>query len=314
LKLKFLGGLILCNLIWSAHPVMFKAILLEFSAPETALLRYGTALIAFLLVWRLFHLSKPFALAFSPPSLRGVLLMGVLTFCVAPMLQLVGVDKSRATDSSLITALEPLAAIVLAWVFLGERLGWLNGLSFAIALAGFFLLSGLSVDSRATGNLLILGSCVLEGAYSVLGRKLLAKYGLIPLFGSTLLVGVLALLTSVIILAGNDWAGFGFGRRLIEASWSTWGAVLWVGPIGTCAAYFFWLTALNEVPVASVAVTLFIQPLLGALWGHWLMHDVLTSTQALGAVFIVLSLLLPVLITNLRDLRRKSKETSVALE
>jgi len=284
---------------------MFKIILGQFSAPESALLRYGSALIAFVLVWLIFNLQKPFALVFSRSGFWSMLTLGALTFCIAPMLQMVGIDKSRATDGSLITALEPLTAVLLARIFLRERLGLSNVLSIGLALAGFVLLSEFSIDARAAGNLLILASCVLEGAYSVLGRKLLEKHGLVPLFGSSLLLGVVALLVTVTILSESGGGVSGFGHRLAGVSWQTIAAVIWVGPVGTCAAYFFWLTALKQVPVASVAVTLFIQPLLGALWGNWFMGDRLSLMQTAGAILILLSLTLPVLILNLRYERQK---------
>ncbi|OFZ40515.1 MAG: hypothetical protein A2070_09145 [Bdellovibrionales bacterium GWC1_52_8] len=213
MKFRILTGLVLCNLIWSAHPVMFKIILGQFSAPESALLRYGSALIAFVLVWLIFNLQKPFALVFSRSGFWSMLTLGALTFCIAPMLQMVGIDKSRATDGSLITALEPLTAVLLARIFLRERLGLSNVLSIGLALAGFVLLSEFSIDARAAGNLLILASCVLEGAYSVLGRKLLEKHGLVPLFGSSLLLGVVALLVTVTILSESGGGGGGFRIR-----------------------------------------------------------------------------------------------------
>ena len=64
-----------------------------------------------------------------------------------------------------------------------------------------------------------------------------------------------------------------------------------MGPIGTALAYFYWMTALTEAPVASLAITLFIQPVMGTIFGHLFLGDHLTWIQGLGGGLILLGVI-----------------------
>jgi drug/metabolite transporter (DMT)-like permease len=66
-------------------------------------------------------------------------------------------------------------------------------------------------------------------------------------------------------------------------------ATLWLGPLGTTATYLYWMYALKEAPVATVALTLFVQPVVGSLLGTVLLGEKLTAIQALGGAIIVLA-------------------------
>ena len=124
LQLKVLFGLILCNLIWSAHPLMGKWLLEDFTPAECAWLRYTSALVAFLALRPLL----PKRVDTRPPNqpirsfrdIAFIAVLGLLAFCFSPLLQLTGLHDSRATDNALIIAMEPLITVGAAWLFLRQ--------------------------------------------------------------------------------------------------------------------------------------------------------------------------------------------------
>jgi drug/metabolite transporter (DMT)-like permease len=291
--------LVLCNVIWSAHPVMGKLVLTDFPPAQGAWLRYASALAAYLLAILVWPWIASRSAGF-PPSRRTVfllrapardwawlVLMGFMTFCFSPLLQMTGLSESRATDNSLIVAMEPLLSVLLAWILLKEKLHLFHLGAFVVALTGFFLLAGVSwdqlvkgFDPHLLGNLLLLLSLMGEAAFSVLGRKLVGRRLSPPaLFGATLATGVLLL--SVIALPGWGWPD------VHHLSWRSALGLLWLGPLGTTFSYFLWMLALVRAPVASVAITLFIQPLMGAAWGYLFLGDRMSGYQLLGAALIL---------------------------
>ncbi len=255
-----------------------------------------------------------------------MLSMGFLAFCFSPLTQLSGLAGSAAMDNALIIALEPLMTVLLARVFLSERIPLVYAFLVPFAVLGVFLLSqGSSVEplvqrksagfSHLAANLLLIVSLVGEGSYSVFGRKLTERYEAVPLFGSILSAGF-GLLTLVLAgslvasmlshgvtgvsLAGTETSSFHFlphfgvslgtgsaGREeWVRAAFG----VLWLGPLGTAFAYLYWMKAVKSAPVISMAVTLFLQPLLGVFWGVVLLGEKMGTSQGIGAALIGITL------------------------
>lgn len=300
MSFKTLLGLIFCNFIWSAHPLMGKYLMLGFSPQQGAWLRYTSALLAYLMAVGLARFltcargylgDEPF---FVPKTARDtslLLLLGFAAFCFSPLLQMTGLSASRATDNSLIIALEPLMTVLLAWLVLRERPTRIHFVAFGIALAGFALLTGFGPSSFSNGlaphllgNLLMLISLIGEALYSAIGRKLIVRHPPTAVFGSAIVVGVLCLTVLTQAISGLPTL-----EQCLHMPWQSAVALLWVGPFGTAFSYLFWMNALKAAPVASIALTLFIQPILGPLWGGVFLGERLSVMQCLGSGLILVA-------------------------
>jgi drug/metabolite transporter (DMT)-like permease len=287
-----LAGLILCNLIWSAHPAMAKLVLADVSPALTAWLRYASALIAYLIAIPFTRKRGWGPSFFRPRNLRdGVLVIavGFMAFCFAPLLQMTGLQSSRATDNALIVAMEPLMTVALARLFIGEKLSQVHTIAFSLALTGFALLSGIhsggfSAGGSAglVGNLLMLTALIGEASYSVLSLKLLDRFEPMGLFGTALVAGVGLLTLSAYAIDGPH-----LFFEISHLSWKGVSGLIWLGPMGTAFAYFYWMSVLREASVASIALTLFIQPVLGAVWGYAFLSENLSGAQTIGAILII---------------------------
>jgi len=293
-------GLILCNVIWSLHPVMGKLVLEDFAPIEGAWIRYTSAFLTFvilLILWPAIarfsrgRLDADRSRSFIPRGTRRDLLWvaaaGLLVFCFSPLLQMSGLEKSRATDNAIIIAIEPLVTVVLARLLLGERLKAYHWVAFGLATSGFALLTGLTWtqlggvwDAHLFGNFIMLISLLGEASYTVLGRKLAGRVKPAAIFTGAIVVGPLMLTVAAIVLGQlPDLSNFTSRSAL---------GILWLGPLGTTMTYFYWMHALARVPVTSLAITLFVQPLLGSIWGGVFMDDRLSMLQWTGAILILL--------------------------
>jgi len=285
-------GLIVCNLVWSAHPAMGKLVLIDFTPSQGAWLRYASALAAFVLatpVFRVvFRVRQSFVSNASSKSWLLIAFLGFMTFCFSPLTQMTGLNASRATENSLIIAMEPLLAVILAWIILKERVGLSQLLAFGGAVAGFVLLSGavgtVTSSGHLVGNLILFASLLGEASYSVLGRKLIRQYPPLALFGTSLIFGVVFLTFASLVFGEFGAEIFRFWEKL---SWRSAFGLFWLGPLGTMATYVYWMFALSRASVASLSMTLFIQPLVGALWGYLFLQERLVGWQWAGAVMIL---------------------------
>ncbi len=267
---------------------------------HTSWLRYGSALltVVFLLSlmrWKLPREVSPLSvLPKNWPWLAGI---GAVTFCFSSYSQYKGLSLSTSTENALIVAMEPLFAVVLAWIFLGEKLGLKQVGVFLVAITGFLLLSkvnpsdlGASFAVFNIGNLFLLLSMPSEAFYTIGSRKLAGRVTPLSVFGFSLPIGFL-IFSSYLLISGQ---GLPDPTRLSTGSIL---ALLWLGPLGTTITYSFWTLALVEAPVAAVALTLFVQPILGATTGMLFLGERLNLWQATGAGLILAALLLQTTMT-----------------
>jgi drug/metabolite transporter (DMT)-like permease len=299
MRLQILLGLIFSNLIWSTHPLMGKIVLEDFTPDQAAWLRYSSALLAFG-IYRLFANLRA-STKTSPQKMKlsdiaWVTLLGGMAFCFSPLLQLNGLKASNATDNALIIAMEPLITVGLAAVFLKQRVSSSHIVCFVMSMMGFGLLAGLSWNglqlerSHFIGNLLMLAALLGEAVYSSIAGNLIKTYSSQRIFGAAIFAGVILLTLSVWALSGEGLLVL-ISTTVSHLHWRSAGALFCLGPLGTTVTYLFWITALRETTVASMALTLFIQPVFGAAWGYLFLNERLTTLQAMGGVLILVAVI-----------------------
>ncbi len=280
-------GLFVCNAFWSANSVMAKVLLRSMSPLQAAWTRYAAAGVAL-------ALALPFlrgAFKGSPrlrikdaPDFMGV---GLLPFFVAPLLNMTGLSMAQATENSLIVATEPLWTVALAALFLGERLSGRALSAVGLAIVGFVLLaSGSSfagLGNFSLGNILFMCVQACEGSFSLFSKRLsLRGWKPIPLFVIAWFLGFTGL--SAVLLAKEGLPAF--------CAWDlpTFGAAAWIGGLGSTFGYVYWITALQKISLVPMALSLFLQPLLGAVLGVALLGERLSGQQIVGGGLIFVAL------------------------
>jgi drug/metabolite transporter (DMT)-like permease len=218
-------------------------------------------------------------------------------------LEYIGLALSTASDVALLIATESLFTAILSWLFLRERITVVSMLALAIGLSGAYLIverglipslgGGSSSNTlRIIGDLLVIGSLILEAGYTIRGKTALSRLSLPPL-----------LLTSA-TLAGSVlvWAPAGavavWQSGLPSLSLVGWLSVLYMAIGSSVLGYWLWFHALGVLDASAAASTLFVQPLIGAALGVWLLHDPVTWATILGSGLIGLSLALVILGTR----------------
>jgi drug/metabolite transporter (DMT)-like permease len=290
--------LILGNLLWAGTYVTGKIALEQLSPIELNSLRFSLAALVLLPVvirgWRQIPRDRH-----SLILLAQIVLMG---WVLNKTLEYIGLALSTASDVALLIATESLFTAILSWLFLRERVTSVSILALAIGLSGAYLiverglipsLGGSSSNTlRIIGDLLVIGSLILEAGYTIRGKTALSRLSLPPL-----------LLTSA-TLAGSTlvWVPAGaiavWQAGLPSLSLAGWLSVLYMAIGSSVLGYWLWFHGLGVLDASVAAPTLFVQPLVGAALGVLLLHDPVTWPTILGSGLIGFSLLLVIMGTR----------------
>jgi drug/metabolite transporter (DMT)-like permease len=298
MRISHLGWLLVMNLFWSGTPAAFKALSESMSPGEIVTLRYTLAAIALVVAWRWLPGLAP----------RGIdqwkaAWMGVVVFSLGPRLQVWGVSLGKAGDSSVVTALEPLVTAVAAAIWLRERVPPRRWLGFAIGLSGMLWINGLWKGQLAwlglVANLVFISSFVCEAAYSVVGKPLLARAGLLKVVGTALLWGTAA---NLLVDGLNTWEQ---ASRMPLGSWLLIG---YLTVICTLVGYSLWYLVIRETEVSLAAMTILFQPIFGVLIATLTLGEPLHVGQLWGVLAILAGLCVG--IRRSRSLGHSNREPS----
>ena len=216
-----------------------------------------------------------------------------LTFFVSPYCQMTGVHLSRAIDSSIMIAVEPLITIFAACWLLGERLRTIQVVSLGTAIFGAGILTDVTwakfisfSDSRMIGNSIFLISMFSEAAYSAVAKPVLDRRSPLVFLTVAIWVGIVLIFTHNIIVDGPARLG-GLTPLFQRGEWTDWASVLFMGLGCTIFGYLFWMIALADTPLSIMAVTLYVQPVLGVVWGHLFLGEAVTLSTYVGGALVL---------------------------
>lgn len=268
--------LILMNCCWAATYSIFKELSPWLDPAGVATLRFGSSAIIILCCWPWLPGATP-----RGRDLVGAILIGLATFVLAPRLQVAGVQLGSASDAAVLLALEPLIVSVGAGIFLRERIGPRRWIGFALGLSGVLLIAKVWQPdfhwSAFTADMLIVLSSFCDAVYSVAGKPLLSRAGMLKILAVALIAGTVANLSLD-------------GLHTVHAAAAlptrAWLLMAFLSLICTLAGYWLWFAVIREAPVSTVALTVFVQPLAGVAIAAIFLREPLHWAQLWGALTI----------------------------
>ena len=246
------------NLLWAASYPIFKFLSNQMGSGALATLRFGVAAIALLAAWRWLGGAGP-----RWTDTPRIISMGVLVFCLAPRLQIEGVHRGQAGDTSLLMALDPLITALPAAFFLREHVPVRRWWGCAVGMIGVVLLSrvwsGEAAPMRGLlANTLFIASFFCESAYSVFGKPLLHRCNPLKLLTLGVTTGTIAnLLLDVTLDHGATF------KAVTTINATAWLLVVYLAIICTVVGYTLWYVVIRETQVNVTGLTVLVQPLAG---------------------------------------------------
>lgn len=287
--------LLIAHIIWGANFVVAKIALQEFPVMSLAFLRF--ALAALLIVPFLLTLREP---ADATPSKKKIGMIKIkhlpklLTVCL--LMTTVGITffyeglkRTTAIDASVLTMSIPMISVLAGWMFLKEKVYWVNLLGILLGLFGAVVIIGLPqittgnfVANNLLGNGLILASCITGVAGFTMAKEMLKTYPPVIFTGLLFLVGTLSFLVPAILeyLRNPNWV----------ANISVLGflGLMYIVILGSLCAFLLMNWGLAKIEVYKANLFHYVEPAVAATFAAIILSERISFSFIIGTCLVIL--------------------------
>jgi drug/metabolite transporter (DMT)-like permease len=279
-------AMIATTVIWGFNFTVVKQTLHEMLPMVFVSLRFALAA-AFVIAILHFNGEN---LRFHREDLVKLLFLGVVGNTLHQTLFTQGIARTTASNSSLISATNPIFVTVLSALLRLEDVSALVGAGVLLSFLGTSMLIGFGssslsfTDGTLLGNLLTLGSAFCWSFYTLAARRMMRRYSPLKITSLTMLVGSpFLLLISSGELAGQNWQGI---------SWYGWLGLGYAFLFSSVIAYIIWNTSVNACGNARTAVYANLVPLVAVAVSWFALGERLVLWQGIGAVITLVGVTL----------------------
>ena len=273
------GALVLLALIWGYTWPLMKSMLTYADPFVYAAMRTFIAGLVLIAVLPLFR--RPV----RPKAVGLTALLGVLQTAGFLGLMTWALQGEGAGKTAILTYTMPFWLLLMAWVFLGERLKGFQWVAVVVALAGLIL---------------VLSPWELKGGWS----SLMAVGGALSWALSAIVAKLLRKRHEVDLLSLTAWQLFLGSLPLVVVAAATWSPPVWSGMFiyglaftvlaGNCLAWILWLYLLSALPAGTAGLGMLLTPVIG-ITASWIqLGERPGGIEGAGMLLIVFALLVTV--------------------
>ena len=279
-KKSLLGDIliIIAGLFWGSMGIFVRHLnSLGFSSIQIACLRLTTAGILFALIL-LVKDRKGFKIALRDIPL--FLALGLVSILFFTCCYFTAINLMTMSTAALLLYTSPIWVMILAIIFLKEKITVQKIIALVLAFAGCVLVSGFGGKVSVIGILVGLGSGLGYGLYSIFGTFALKKYStltvtcytfLIAGFGSFFVADPINLYTKI-SLAPDKLALFGF--------------VLLTAVITAVIPFLLYTIGLKKTTAGRAAVLATVEPAAATLFGFFVMKETAGPIAIAGIILV----------------------------
>lgn len=213
---------------------------------------------------------------------------GLLGFVISQTLTAWALHYTSPVYFSFIATLTPVATLLCAALFIGEKMSGRGTIGVIIGIAGAMLMVLMGWKSgRGSNDLLGIGLAILSlltwAIYLIITRSVSTKYSAVTQMKWVFLVSTIAVLPF-------SWSDLQ-GARLYSGDWQWSGALemAFIVVFATVAGYFAIPFAMRYLKATTVSVYTNLQPIVASLVAIALAQDVLTWDKPVALALVLLS-------------------------
>ncbi|MCJ7571167.1 MAG: DMT family transporter [Candidatus Thermoplasmatota archaeon] len=287
-NLQFFLMMMLAIVFWALAFPFIQIGLDKLSFINLTIMRFFIVCITFLI---LIALKRNWFSKIHKKDIPSIFLLGFFGVMVYHFGLNYGEQYITAGAASLIIATSPVYIVILAAVFLKEKITFFKFLGIILALFGVIIISILGKQGEkiqiqtAFAAIAVLIAAIVSAFYTIAGKKLLSRYNGLSLtayailFGSIILVPLSIFNTSLINEVSNMQP-------------VTWFAVIFLGVFSTVIGYGIWYMALEIKTASEISVYLYAIPVLSTIASYLLFKDTITIFFILGGIFVIIGIVL----------------------
>lgn len=260
-------GAVMVAIFWGMGLIVAKAGMSHFSPILLMALRF--ALTATCLVW-----------FFRPPLtlFKDLFWISLVSAAIQYSLTFTGVQGVDASTAALLVQLEVPFGLLLAWIFLDDRISKKQAVGMLVAFSGVGLILG---EPKLSGDLFY-AFLVIAGAFTwAVGQIMIKKLGNIG--GFKLISGVAIFATPQLFIASFLFESNQMSQ-IQTADFSAWIAVIYLGLVMTALGYGLWYRLLGLYSVNQVMPFLLLLPVTSVIGGIVFLDEMLTVKIGIGGL------------------------------
>jgi len=280
---KGYGLLIPLSIIWGGAFVAIRQADFELSSVNLTLLRWIVVSSTFLVLYP--FIVKP-RTRFERRDVPALLVTAAFNVAVYHLSLNYSEKTVDASLAGLLISLAPLFGVVLAALFLQEKISRGVYLALALGLLGTLMIFAPSINlgmASLLGPLAVVLAAFASGAFTVASKPLVSKYGPIPVAVWSSLVGtafVLPLSSQSLVQQAVALSGYG------------WASVLYLSLLSTVLANSFYFVLVSRQPVSRLSVQLYLVPLVSVVGGIVLLGETLNAFTLAGGLVLLMAVTL----------------------
>jgi drug/metabolite transporter (DMT)-like permease len=209
-------------------------------------------------------------------AVTGVTLFNTLVY--------VSARTTDAVNMALFASTTPVFVVILARIFLKERISLLRWIGLAVAIAGMLAIAtrgSLDVLVRLTfrpGDIVMLVAGFLWAVYSILVKRKPATISRNAYLGAIFLLGTIPLIPAALI------------EQCYTPAWTftpaVLGAVLYIGVLASLVAFFLWNSVIMHIGPGNAALFQYFMPVFSGVGAWLLLGQPVSMVHGVGFVLI----------------------------
>ncbi len=284
--------LVLVSLIWGSTFFIIKDTV---GTVNEYFIVFVRGILAFIVmfIYQLFHNNKKLL------DRKGIIygsILGVL-LAVAYASQTIGLKYTSTGHSAFITSSAVIAVPFILFAFYKVKLFKIDVISVAIVFAGLFLLTYDFESDINIGNLITVITAISCAFHIVLAGQFVKKADVNTIVTYQFLVTALVSFAAWLLT----------GETTLEISMKAGLSLLYLGIFGTLFCYFISVWVQKYVSSLKVAIVFSLEPVFAAVIGFFILHEVLSVKELMGAVLILLGVVVHSILKNRIDKALKAK-------
>lgn len=302
-KMQAHGAILLANTIFGLGVPVTKLLLEDWVSPMTymATRSLGAAIV----FWLIAAFMKPEKV--ERRDLMVIMLGGLMGFVVSQTLTAEALNYTSPVYFSLIATLTPVAVMLMAALFIGERITGLKFLGVLLGIAGAVLMVVMGQTSGSGSNDLLgitlaILSVLTWAVYMIITRKVAQKYSPVTQMKYVFLV-------SAIVTVPLAWPELS-EQRLYSAATFGWDGALemaFIVLMATVLGYFLIPYAMKYLSATTVSIYTNLQPMVASFVAIAIGQDRLTWDKPVAAVLVLLSAYIVTVVTTKAETLKNDK-------
>ena len=279
-KNSLLGDIliIIAGLFWGSMGIFVRHLNgLGFTSIQVACLRLVFAGILFALI---LLIRDPKGFKIKPKDIPLFLALGLVSILFFTCCYFTAIRLMTMSTAAILLYTSPIWVMILAVIFLKEKITVQKIIALILAFAGCVLVSGFGGKVTVIGILVGLGSGLGYGLYSIFGTFALKKYSPLTVTCYTFLIAG----TGSVIVA--DPVGLIAKINASGSRLSLFGFVLLTSVVTAVIPFLFYTLGLNRTTAGKAAVLATVEPAAATLFGFFVMKEQVGPVSVLGILLV----------------------------